>query len=465
MADSLVETVPSTSSHLNVGGGMNTINQITAEIRVESSQPPSAVVPSSSSSSSSSGSASGSSSLPAGGGGTGTSAASTSSSSTSSTTSTTNNNAPHNLSLSDQNQIMTQPAAQSDLNLNIVKSNEKDQLKCGAGGGVGDENDDDGEPEIKRRKITNIQKIEKLELRLGGILCCAVCLDLPRTVMYQCSLGHLMCAACFTHLLADGRLRDQNATCPNCRTEISKSNASRNLAVEKAVSELPSECQFCCKEFPTKSIENHENNECEERPTDCKYVRIGCQWRGPMHESIEHEQHCAHPKKSGADVMIALQSFDKQCAEDKKLFSTLIDLLSYEKIIFNDLQMKPYRTDEYVHRLFYETSRFSAFNYQWVVKAIINKSQREPHQSCERDITYQLILKSKPTTTLSLHFFILKGPFSDMKVNTQIYKHDFTETETESPYNLLPLPDTAECNRLLAAKAINFRLIMFLASK
>lgn len=56
-------------------------------------------------------------------------------------------------------------------------------------------------------------------------------------------MGHLMCAGCFTHLLADGRLRDQVATCPNCRVEISKNNASRNLAVEKAVSELPSECQ------------------------------------------------------------------------------------------------------------------------------------------------------------------------------------------------------------------------------
>lgn len=107
-------------------------------------------------------------------------------------------------------------------------------------------------------------------------------------------MGHLMCAACFTHLLADGRyeiknwrklntlknylewfdqtlwtisvnesswlltisfslfpffplavcsLRDQIATCPNCRVEISKSTASRNLAVEKAASELPSECQ------------------------------------------------------------------------------------------------------------------------------------------------------------------------------------------------------------------------------
>lgn len=59
-------------------------------------------------------------------------------------------------------------------------------------------------------------------------------------------------------------------------------------------------------------------------------------------------------------------------------------------IIFKDLQMKPYRTDEYVHKLFYETARFSAFNHQWVVKARINNSQRDPHQSNERTITYQV---------------------------------------------------------------------------
>ncbi|XP_065359451.1 zinc finger TRAF-type-containing protein 1 homolog [Calliphora vicina] len=306
---------------------------------------------------------------------------------------------------------------------------------------------------------------EKLESRLGGILCCAVCLDLPKTAMYQCQMGHLMCAACFTHLLADGRLRDQIATCPNCRVEISKSTASRNLAVEKAASELPSECQFCNKEFPYKSLDRHEQHECQERPTKCKYSRIGCQWRGPNHETSEHERSCLHPTKSGYEVMAALEAHDAKIKEEKKMFSTLIDLLSYEKIIFNDLQMKPYRTDEYVHKLFYETARFSAFNHQWVVKARINNSQRDPHQSNDRTITYQLILKTKTSTPMSIHFFALKGPFSDMKVGTQIYKHDFTEQSTESDYYTLPLPDSNECNRLLSNKGINFRLLMFLLNK
>lgn len=81
----------------------------------------------------------------------------------------------------------------------------------------------------------------------------------------QCTNGHLMCAGCFTHVLADARLRDELATCPNCRIEISKTSASRNLAVEKAVSELPAECQYCAKEFPRNYIEHHEEAMCEER--------------------------------------------------------------------------------------------------------------------------------------------------------------------------------------------------------
>ncbi|KYM79591.1 Cysteine and histidine-rich protein 1 like protein [Atta colombica] len=372
-----------------------------------------------------------------------------------------------------------------------------------------DKSEDFHEPDKKRRRTVRAEDAakteQKLEHRLGGILCCAVCLDLPRAAVYQsidplrsifratlhrdemvarsnprasfplqkinpgrlcghilldtrqCANGHLMCAGCFTHVLADARLRDEMATCPNCRIEISKTTASRNLAVEKAVSELPAECQYCAKEFPRNSLEHHEEAMCEERISSCKYSRIGCPWRGPNHEIPEHESHCVHPHRTGADVMEALREIDARTLEERRLYDNVFDLLSYEKITFNDLQMKPYRTDEFIHKLFYETSRFGAFNNQWVVKARINSNQRDPTQSSERDITYQLILKTKTTYPLPVYYLILKGPFGDMKVHPRIHRFEFTEQENESPYFTLPLPDTAECNRLLAAKAISFR--------
>ncbi|KAK5648450.1 hypothetical protein RI129_003342 [Pyrocoelia pectoralis] len=326
--------------------------------------------------------------------------------------------------------------------------------------------DEFAEPDIKKRKLLNSElKTDKLEQRLGGIFCCAVCLDLPKAAVYQCSNGHLMCAGCFTHVLADARLRDEMATCPNCRVEISKASATRNLAVENAVSELPSECQFCNKEFPRNTLERHEEGLCEERISSCKFSRIGCPWRGPVHESVQHESECAHPHRRGSEVMDALQVIDQKNAIERKLFDSIFELLGYEKITFNDLQLKPYRTEEFVHRLFYETSRFSAFNNQWVLKARINNMQKDPTQSSEREMTYQLILKTKTTVPLSMHFLILRGPFGDMKVQPQIHRFDFSEQENESPYVSLALSDSAECNRLLASKTINFRLVLFLASK
>lgn len=122
------------------------------------------------------------------------------------------------------------------------------------------------EPCQKKPKLSDpsCDYINRLEDRLNGILCCAVCLDLPQTC-YQCCNGHLMCASCFNHLLADARIRDESATCPNCRCEINKNNCVRNLAVEKAASEMPTDCHLCSQRLPRHQLSNHQRHLCPER--------------------------------------------------------------------------------------------------------------------------------------------------------------------------------------------------------
>lgn len=58
---------------------------------------------------------------------------------------------------------------------------------------IAEKPDEFPEPDKKRRKIgkSSDGKSTKLEQRLGGILCCAVCLDLPRSAVYQASYLHL----------------------------------------------------------------------------------------------------------------------------------------------------------------------------------------------------------------------------------------------------------------------------------
>ncbi|XP_033103839.1 cysteine and histidine-rich protein 1-like [Anneissia japonica] len=331
-----------------------------------------------------------------------------------------------------------------------------------------DTNIDLGEPvkkKIKSEEKRPLQKEEQLEERLNGILCCSVCLDLPTAVVYQCINGHLMCAGCFTHLLADARLKDETATCPNCRCEINKNLCSRNLAVEKAISELPSECQYCLRSLPRNMLERHEKYDCLERLTKCQYQRIGCNWQGTFHKLADHEEECSHPKKTGVEVMKALDEIDRQAGQELKMLRSIFDLLSFEKITYHDLQLKPYRTDDFITRLYYETGRFSALSQQWVIKARVNDDHRNPTLMWERKISYQLILKSKINSTVDVHFVVLKGPFGDAKIKPLIHRFDFSSDKSECPYNFLPLLDSNECNKLLSAKTINFRVIMFQVPK
>ncbi|CAK1553130.1 unnamed protein product [Leptosia nina] len=329
---------------------------------------------------------------------------------------------------------------------------------------VSDIKDDEGPSPKKRKTAFDEEPSEKLEHRLGGILCCAVCLDLPPAAVYQCSNGHLMCAPCFTHLLADARLRDESASCPNCRVEISKTSASRNLAVEKTVSELPSECKHCTRVFPRHSLQHHEERTCEDRLTGCKYACIGCGWRGPAHEAPSHEVACTHPNKSAADVVGVLGDRERLADDQTRVYTQIFELLSYEKITFNDLQLKPYRTEEFVHKLYYETLRFPSFGHQWVVKAFINNNQPHPTHTARREITYQLILKSKPQCELAVQWVWARGPFGEARLAPHVGSHTFRDDDEPAP-RPLPLADPDDANRLLSNKAIHFRLIMFLTNK
>ncbi|KAI8520113.1 PREDICTED: cysteine and histidine-rich protein 1-like [Branchiostoma belcheri] len=306
---------------------------------------------------------------------------------------------------------------------------------------------------------------DRLERRLNGILCCTVCLDLPKSAVYQCTNGHLMCAGCFTHLLADARLKDEQASCPGCRTDISRGNCSRNLAVEKAVSELPANCQYCSCQYPRSKLEKHETEECQDRLTNCKYRRIGCQWRGPFHEHKEHEQDCCHPKKSGADITEALDVIDLKHKEELELFNHIFNLLSFEKIGFADIQLRPYRTDEFITRLYYESPRFTVLNQTWVVKARINNNDREPNLTVHRQISYQIILKSKVNTSIDMNFLVMKGPYDDVKLEAAVKRFQFSSDSLETDYYDFPLVTAAECNKLLAARNINLRIFMFQVQK
>ena len=124
--------------------------------------------------------------------------------------------------------------------------------------------------------------------------------------------------------------------------------------------------------------------------------------------------------------------------------------------------MRPYRTDDYITKLFFETSRFTAFTWQWTVKARVNvDNSRNPVHCCNRSLSYQLVLKTKPQNAIMIRFLMLRGPHGDAEICPAVQEFEFNGENQESPFFELPLANPLECNRLLSLKIINVRLILF----
>ena len=64
---------------------------------------------------------------------------------------------------------------------------------------------------------------------------------------------------------------------------------------------------------------------------------------------------------------------------------------------------------------------------------------------------------------LCLYITLQSSHFSSVHIQIEphVYRFEFTPEKTESPYNNIPLIDSAECNKILASKTINIRVIMF----
>ena len=86
--------------------------------------------------------------------------------------------------------------------------------------------------------------------------------------------------------------------------------------------------------------------------------------------------------------------------------------------LFIDFNLRSYRTDDYVPRLFFESSRANNFNESWIVKLSIScNNNSNPTLLLNRQISFQLVMKSRPNTSKDIHFMVTKAPGSDFQVS------------------------------------------------
>ncbi|CAF2041613.1 unnamed protein product [Rotaria magnacalcarata] len=315
------------------------------------------------------------------------------------------------------------------------------------------------EPPLKKLRTIADDRSRSLEDRIRPILSCCICLDLSTLSLFQCPNGHLMCSACLHHLIADCMLKDQENACPNCRCKISKMNCTRNLAVEKIISELPTTCAYCTHTCPRGEIKYHESETCPERPTVCEYSLLGCDWVGPSHCLTSHVTTCEYPKKTGQQLLDTIRIRKQEYDAEKTYLETALDLLLTHEIDANDISLTPMHTDDFSAKLYFETSPFKALECEWKLRVCINDHTSHPHTTSTRWLSYQLVLASNISETIKLKFFISKGPYSNLpalKFQPIISHFEFNENNTETEYVNLPI-SSQECNQILSSSSMKFR--------
>lgn len=290
---------------------------------------------------------------------------------------------------------------------------------------------------------------------------CAFCLVVPETITYQCANHHLLCAECLRFLVAESRLRGETAVCPTCGVGVDLTPTSRSLSSAIDEDEKLAECPYCSKMLSKNLMKNHTAASCERRPVECEYKRLSCTWTGPLCDKFNHELRCPQFQLTGCELYKSLQHTDNLYEFQLADFDSFVNYLSSEKVAFVELEMSEKRsTDGQIYSLYYETAVFTAFNNEWIARSRVFPSMKS---GSKRTLNFQLILTTTSSSSLQIHYMIVKGPFGNMKVKPRVYRHEFKATQPEGPFNALPLTSEEECNRLLCEKTITFRLIMFYA--
>jgi len=73
------------------------------------------------------------------------------------------------------------------------------------------------------------------------------------------------------------------------------------------------------------------------RVVRCTFARLGCQWSGPQHKLHMHESSCAHPNKTGLEILEPLRNLDQLKDQQVNIYKQLFDILSYEKVTINGM--------------------------------------------------------------------------------------------------------------------------------
>ena len=183
---------------------------------------------------------------------------------------------------------------------------------------------------------------------------CQVCHELPkhpRIIYFQCQRGHLICYECYHDVAFI------NKKCGICRDPMEY--PARNRTAENEIKKMLVTCEFaeCDATMKYCEMKHHLDNECPAMEIECKYKRLGCNWKGPrrnainhVHAGIDYDVLMAKIKETDEEISI-LKICDKVAKDwQNVIINNNVSATFKLNSIWQDFRMGNDITSQYVHR-------------------------------------------------------------------------------------------------------------------
>jgi hypothetical protein len=247
--------------------------------------------------------------------------------------------------------------------------------------------------------------------------------------------------------------------CPSCRVKLSRDHPSRNRFAENILATVEVECanEGCAMKVPFGKLKEHEENLCGFRKASCKFTRLGCEWTGIHANLAEHEKSCPIRGKNAKSILKLLQERDqKKKIEETASIAASIDegsvkvckLLSSRarEIVIKDVVLE---RDEVCDEVCSKT--FMALGFAWEVILTKEKVTKKP--------ALNMRLISGLRRKLPVTFFILPGPFVELKIPPSIYSAEFRKRRNHHNNHVCVLQVSEEVSKVLSdAETLHLRI-------
>lgn len=306
-------------------------------------------------------------------------------------------------------------------------------------------------------KINAISKSLPM-LKIEDLNCC-VCMELPKTKIYQCSYGHFLCQDCY-RVIRDRRVCE----CPICRVHLSRRQAARNRLAERWLASTFTECENtgCKEKIQFAALKEHVENECPYRMVNCKYSPLGCDWSGIAKNHKQHQ--CNVPTQNVATILNQVLKINedkqKQMEKEKEEWSKYIDIAKLwetrcRNVVGRDIIIDNGQNDLIVSHSFHVLGEIMELQFQ-KTKATADEKKLDNNLQLQ----VRLHVNGQPRHRLFVQCCILKGPDFSASIPPFQFECHLTRAKPDSEWFPYPMSEDLVNKFVNATEPVNLRVMI-----